>query len=380
METNHSAKKPKTANKPAARKPAGNKSRQPAKHYTPSKSDTRRKLRRTLKMLAWCIAILIVICIVALMPYALSGAPKAGTLHIPQGATQQAVTDSLTRLFGEEYSGRVATLLRMLPDSKQPRPGAYLIEEGMSPMRTVIHIVRGGQSPVRISFNKVRHPEELASRLAAKLEPDSAAFLAAMGDEELLSEAGLTYDQRLALFIEDTHEFHWSYSPEKVIDKYLRHYNEVWNKERRDKAAALGLTPAEVMTICSIVDEETNDNSEKGKVGRLYINRLKKGMRLQSDPTVRYALGDFTIKRVTKEHLGIDSPYNTYRNNGLPPGPICTTSVKTIDAVLNSEPSDYLYMCAKEDFSGSHYFTADWAEHQQNARKYQNALNERGIH
>ena len=133
------------------------------------------------------------------------------------------------------------------------------------------------------------------------------------------------------------------------------------------------------MIICSIVDEESNAKSEKGTIGRLYINRLKKGMKLQADPTVRFALNDFTIRRVTRNHLTVDSPYNTYQVEGLPPGPIRTTSVETIDAVLNSQPNDYLYMCAKEDFSGTHNFAADYATHQENARRYQNALNERGI-
>ncbi|MDE5675491.1 MAG: endolytic transglycosylase MltG, partial [Muribaculaceae bacterium] len=150
-------------------------------------------------------------------------------------------------------------------------------------------------------------------------------------------------------------------------------------EERIQKAKDLGLTPAQLMTIASIVDEETNKLDEKDEIGRLYINRYLKGMKLQADPTVKYAVGDFSLRRILNTHLKTSSPYNTYLNTGLPPGPIRTTSVATIDQILNSKPSDAIYMCAKEDFSGYHNFAATYKEHLANAKRYQAALNRRGI-
>ena len=171
----------------------------------------------------------------------------------------------------------------------------------------------------------------------------------------------------------------WSGTPEKIIEKIGKNYSNVWNDERRKKAASLGMTPQQVMILASIVDEETNAASEKGTIGRLYINRLDKGMRLQADPTVKYAIGDFEKKRITKQDLQFESPYNTYRNGGLPPGPIRTTSKRTIDAILDSKPHRYLYMCAREDFSGRHNFAETYGDHTRNALRYQHALDERGI-
>ncbi|MDE6007603.1 MAG: endolytic transglycosylase MltG, partial [Muribaculaceae bacterium] len=215
--------------------------------------------------------------------------------------------------------------------------------------------------------------------LERRLDFSAEEFMETVADESLMEEYGLDPEQALSLFIDDSYQVYWSGTPRDLIKKVGAHYKEVWNEERRKKAEDLGLTPADVMTICSIVDEETNKIDEKGTVGRLYINRLQSGMKLQADPTVRYAVGDFTIKRVTGTHLKTESPFNTYLHAGVPPGPIRTTSVATIDAVLNSEPHDYIYMCAKEDFSGYHNFAATYSEHLDNARRYQKALDELGI-
>ncbi len=164
-----------------------------------------------------------------------------------------------------------------------------------------------------------------------------------------------------------------------MVRRLLDYRNRFWSKERRSKAASLGLTPSQVATIASIVEEETAKADEKPKVARLYLNRLKKGIKLQADPTVKFATGDFTLRRITGKHLAIESPYNTYKVNGLPPGPIRIPAAATIDAVLNAPKHDYIYMCAKEDFSGYHNFASDYATHMANARRYQAELNRRGI-
>ena len=200
-----------------------------------------------------------------------------------------------------------------------------------------------------------------------------------MGIADYLSNYDLTPENSLALFLDDTYEVYWSTSAKSVLDKIGENYLRFWTQERRQKASALGRTPAEMSILASITDEESNAAEEKGTIGRLYNNRLQKGMRLQSDPTVRFAVNDFTIRRVKGEHLKINSPYNTYKISGLPPGPIRTTGAKTIDLILNSEPNDYIYMCAKEDFSGRHNFAKDYAEHSANAMRYRKALDARGI-
>ena len=164
-----------------------------------------------------------------------------------------------------------------------------------------------------------------------------------------------------------------------LVKKIGENYRKVWNTSRMDKAKQLGLSPSDIMIIASIVDEETAKEEDKGKIGRLYINRIKKGMKLQADPTVKYAVGDFSLRRIRGEHLKKESPFNTYLHTGLPPAPIKTTSVATIDSILNSKPNDYLYMCAKDDFSGYHAFASTYQDHLKNARADQRALNKRGI-
>lgn len=326
------------------------------------------------------ITLAIVILLIYFLPMLLKGAPSDAIIRIPAGATKENVRDSLARYLGEDYATqtmRAASLMRA--DDFSSRHGAYLIAEGTSPLRAQRKLAKGAQQPLTITVNGFRSLATLSDRISRRLDFTADSLSRAASEPRLLAGYGLLPEQALALFIDDSYELYWSASPGQLLEKIGANYDRVWNDSRKAKAEALGLSPAEVMTICSIVDEESNKLDEKGKIGRLYINRLRKGMPLQADPTVRFALGDFTIRRVKGEHLKVKSPYNTYRNRGLPPGPIRTTSVATIDAVLDSEPSDHLYMCAKEDFSGRHNFAATYAEHQANARRYQQELNRRGI-
>lgn len=342
---------------------------------SPAKKRKYHTLWITLSMLALLICALLIF----ILPIIMSKSPHNAVIKIPKDATEKNVSDSLAKYLGHDYADKVMKVASLRKSDFSGRHGAYLIEEGTSPLRAERKLSNGAQEPLTVTINGFRTLPTLTERVARRLDFTSDELKAALNNKETLARYDLTPRQAIALFIDDSYQLYWSASPEQLITKIGDNYQKVWNKERRDKAAALGLTPAEVMILCSIVDEESNKLDEKGKIGRLYINRIKTGMPLQADPTVRFALNDFTIRRVKGNHLKVESPYNTYLYRGLPPGPIRTTSVATIDAVLNSEPSSHLYMCAKEDFSGYHNFAATYPEHLNNARRYQKALDARGI-
>ena len=204
-------------------------------------------------------------------------------------------------------------------------------------------------------------------------------MLQLLGDEQFCAKYGQTPATMPAILFPDSYEYYWNVKAERLIDDLASYSKRFWNDDRRRKAESLGLTPEEVVTVASIAEEESAKRDERGKIGRLYINRLQSGMPLQADPTVKFAIGDFGIRRITVEMTKYDSPYNTYRYAGLPPGPIRFVEKATIDNILNSEPTNYIYMCAKEDFSGYHNFAATYAEHCANARRYHIELNKRGI-
>lgn len=322
----------------------------------------------------------VAVAVFAVMYCLLSGmAPSSAVVRIPAGASKVQLQDSLSKYLGDSYAKKVTRLVSLRGTDLNSRHGAYLIEAGMSPMTAMRRITSGPQQPLTITINGFRLVPVLEEKVAARFDFTVDSLATTLSDPSLMKEFGLIPEQALALFINDSYDFYWNASPEEVVRKVGSHYKDVWNTERKGKAEALGLSPADVMILASIVDEETNKLDEKGAVGRLYINRLKRGMRLEADPTVRYAGGDFTVKRIVRPKE-IDSPYNTYLHHGLPPGPIRTTSVETIDAILNSAPHDYIFMCAKEDFSGYHNFASTYAEHQANARRYKRELDRRGIY
>lgn len=272
---------------------------------------------------------------------------------------------------------RAATLLSLTSADATRAHGAYMIEPGMSAVTIYRKLSRGAQTPVKLTFNNLRTINHLAARIGSRLETDSAAFIAAC--DSILPPKGFNRAGYAAAFIPDSYEFYWTASPEKIVNTLLGYRDRYWNDERRAKASKLGLTPVQVATIASIAEEETNDRGERATVGRLYLNRYEKGMKLQADPTVKFAVGDFSLRRITGKHLATPSPYNTYLNTGLPPGPIRIADAATMTAILDSKPHPYLYMCAKEDFSGRHNFATTYAEHQRNAARYHKALNSRNI-
>lgn len=259
------------------------------------------------------------------------------------------------------------------------KAGRYGIEAGMGNYRLIKMFRSGQQTPVRVVVNKYRTPDAFFQKLNLSLEADSMAFAQAFMDSLFLHELKLNRYQMPSVIIPATYEIWWNASPQQVAQKFAAAYRTFWNDSRRQAAVQLSLSIPEVVTIASIVEEETNQNDEKEDVASVYLNRWRKGMKLDADPTVKFAVGDFSLKRILNVHTAIESPYNTYRVVGLPPGPICTPGAASIDAVLANKKTSYLFFCAREDFNGHHNFAATYEAHLANARRYQQALNERGI-
>lgn len=263
--------------------------------------------------------------------------------------------------------------------NKSVKPGRYELTAGMNTNELINKIRSGNQDPVDVTFNNVRFKEELAGKVCKYLEADSLSLLNLFSNIEEITKWGFDAENYRAMYIPNTYQMYWTTTAEAFAERMNQEYLRFWNDERKAKAEKMGLSPIEVSILASIVESETAKSDELKTVAGLYVNRLHKGIPLQADPTVKYAFGDFSIKRVLNKHLEIDSPYNTYKFAGLPPGPICFPSITSIDAVLNYEKSDYIYMCAKEDFSGYHNFAATLAEHNRNAAKYRAALNQNKI-
>lgn len=262
---------------------------------------------------------------------------------------------------------------------KKVRPGCYIAGGGISTLALFRNIRGGRQTPVKLTIPNVRTLGDLAARLSLQLELDSAQLASAFFDEALCQELGYDTTTIGCMFIPNTYEVFWNISAKDLMARLHKESNAFWTSKRKAEAKAAGLTPNEVIIMASIVDQETANSEEKPMVAGMYLNRLHQGMKLQADPTVKFALKQFALKRILHEHLSVDSPYNTYRHEGLPPGPIAIPALSSIEAVLHFAHHDYIYMCAKEDFSGTHNFAKTYEEHLANARKYAEALNERGI-
>jgi UPF0755 protein len=262
------------------------------------------------------------------------------------------------------------------------KPGRFLLTKGMGNFAIVASLRRN--VPVKLAFNNQERLENLCVRISSQIEPDTTKLLAAFRDPKFLEENQFTKDNVIAMFIPNSYEFYWNTSAEKFRDKMLKEYQKFWTLERLTKAKRLGLTPVQVITLASIVHKETVKKSERPVVAKVYLNRLEQGMLLQADPTVIYAVksrdNDFdqVIKRVLYADLTISSPYNTYVNLGLPPGPIAMPDIDAIDAVLSPDNNDYIYFCASVEKFGYHEFASTYAQHQVNAKKYAEWLNSTG--
>ncbi|CAG4991830.1 Endolytic murein transglycosylase [Dyadobacter sp. CECT 9275] len=297
-------------------------------------------------------------------------------LLIPEGGTYEQVLDSLNKhdVITDQISFRF--LAKFLKYPEKVKAGRYVLKPNTSNYNAIKKLVSGSQDAVKLTFNNIRLKDDLIRRIGNKFEFGEDAFRKALNDPEVCRKYGLDTLTIVSMFLPNTYEVFWTTGTEKFLDRMHSEYKKYWNEQRLAKAAAIGLTPVQVSVLASIVEEEqARKVDERPKVAGLYINRLHAGMPLQADPTIKFALQDFAIKRILNDQLRISSPYNTYVNTGLPPGPIRVADFKSLDAVLDYEKHDYIYMCAKADLSGYHAFATNYADHLNNARMYQAELN-----
>jgi UPF0755 protein len=260
------------------------------------------------------------------------------------------------------------------------KPGKYRLTSGMSNRSLINMLKSGNQEPVKLAIHNIRLKQQFAGFVSKKLEMDSVSMLRLLDSTAFVEKYGFTTENVYTMFLPNSYEFYWNTTPEKFFERMYANYQKFWTPERKAKAAAINLTQQQVSILAAVVDAEALHDDDMPAVAGLYLNRLKKGMKLETDPTVIFAVGDFTIKRVLRKDLMKDSPYNTYMYAGLPPGPIMMPSINAINSVLDYQHNNYLYMCAKEDFSGYHNFANNEADHRVNARKFQEALNQRHIY
>ena len=301
-------------------------------------------------------------------------------VYVPTGANFSAVVSILSENGLLINMNSFKWLSKQKKYDKNIKPGRYKIDRALNNNELINLLRSGNQTPIKVSFNNIRNKEQLAGRIAHQIEADSVSILNYLNDILFQRKLALNDHSIACIFIPNTYEFYWNTSAEEFINRMLKEYSSFWNASRKAKAEAISLNYYEVGILASIVEKEQSiRRDERPEIAGLYLNRIKRNMRLESDPTLVFALGDFNIKRVLNKDKKIDSPFNTYINSGLPPGPICIPSINSIDAVLNASSHDFIFMCAKDDFSGYHNFAKTYAKHLLNARKYQKALNKRKI-
>ncbi|HLF34578.1 MAG TPA: endolytic transglycosylase MltG [Cyclobacteriaceae bacterium] len=300
-------------------------------------------------------------------------------IHIPTGSDFSDVQKILSESDYINDLMAFSLLSKLMKYDRLVKPGRYLLQKDMN-NRAAIRLLRSGeQSPVRITFNNIRLTEELPDKICSDLEIDPEELRLFLEDSAVSARYGFNRQNFLGMFIPNTYEVYWNISKEQFLDRMKKEYDSFWNAERMDLSRKIGLTPMEVNTLASIVKAECFHKEEAPVIAGLYINRININMPLQADPTIVFANRDYSIHRVLEKHKEIDSPYNTYRYAGLPPGPINMPEIVYIDAVLNFEKHNYIYMCAREDFSDYHNFTSSYTEHLRNARSYAAALNREKI-
>jgi UPF0755 protein len=258
---------------------------------------------------------------------------------------------------------------------RYPEPGHYVLPAKIGDRELIETFKYGRQTPVRITWNHyVRTREELAGKVTSHLRMDSTTLLRLLEDDAFLAPYGFNRETSRCLFIPNTYEVYWNITEEQLFDRMMREYNRFWNDSRRAKADSIGLTPVEVCIVASIVEGESHNKQELPLIASLYLNRVHKNMPLQACPTIKYAVGDFKLRRILYSHLNVDSPYNTYKNPGLPPGPIRCPAPETMDIVLNAPKTDYLYMCASPELNNTHIFSSTYSSHAAAARQYRHTM------
>ena len=337
-----------------------------------------RNKRRMLLLLALFFVFIVVVVFVFLHNYSYITKPIIETengenvsLYIPTGADYQYVKDEIVAMNVLKSEKAFNWLAKKTNYDENVHPGRYVLVDGMTNQQLITMLRMGYQTPVKVVFNNMRTVEQLAGRISEQIEADSTSIVDAIYAND---------DVDATTFIPNTYEFYWNTTAEDFVNKMLIEYKRFWNDTRLEKAKNIKLTQKEVSILASIIDKETSKTSEMPRIAGVYMNRLNKRWPLQADPTLIFALGDYNIRRVLDVHKNIDSPYNTYKYAGLPPGPICIPSIAAIDAVLNAEKHNYFYFCAKDDLSGYHVFAKTISEHNRNAEKYRRALNKQKIY
>lgn len=306
--------------------------------------------------------------------------PETVYIHIDEEKDYEAVVTQL-REKAELPSEKIFRLLaERMNYPNTVKTGRYAIENGMTMPDAIRRLRSGHQTPVDLTFNNMRTGENLAGRISQQLMIDSLSLLNSLNDTTRARKFGFNEQTFISMFIPNTYEVYWDTSIENLLNRMKKEYDRFWDEGRKAKAQQIGLTPVQVSILASIVEEEATFADEYPIVAGLYLNRLNRGMRLEADPTVKFAVGDFSLRRILYKHLEVESPYNTYKISGLPPGPIRIPSIRAIDATLSPQQHRFLFMCAKEDLSGRHNFATTHAEHARNAAAYQRALNARGIY
>ena len=325
------------------------------------------------------VILLILIAMVAFAAWRIFGSNTNFTedkksFYIKTGSSFNEVMTQLQQQDILRNTGTFKLLAQQLKYDKNVKAGRYVIDKGSSIYGVAKILKSGRQTPVNLVIKKLRTREDLAQKISANFECDSTAVFDFLNNNDTLLKFGLDTNTAMVAVIPNTYILLWNSSPAKIFKKLFNEQEKFWTEERKKKAAALNLSPKQVYTLASIVEEESNNDEDKGKIASVYLNRMETGMRLSADPTVIFALKDFSIKRVYKKYTEYASPFNTYLNSGLPPGPICTPSIKTIDAVLNAPATSYLYFVAQPNLTGYSNFAVTYQEHLVFAKQYQQWL------
>lgn len=358
-----------------------------SEYYHPRYSNSKSRRSKPWRVVFVIFALLLILAGVAtwksysvlIDPNVYTGSEPEAYINIPTGSNFEDVKKILydNKLINSKTNFEIVAKLRKYDISV--KPGRYRLTDDMGNLDLIRMLRSGNQAPVKVIFNNVRTPEQLAGRISAQIEADSASIISLINNLEYLDSLGVTRNSIFTILIPNTYEFYWNTNAKTFLERMKRESEKFWQGSRDKRLEIINLNRHEVITLASIIEKETNMNDEKARVAGVYMNRLKNGWLLEADPTLVFAHGDFEIKRVLNVHKEIESPYNTYKNKGLPPGPICLPSITSIDAVLNYEQHDYMFFCASDDFSGYHSFAKTLEQHGVNARRYRAALDRRNI-